>query len=57
LNDIKSDESMNINSVNANVQGYSVLDIGHAQIGSMRLNIADSSAIILSGGALKRMGK
>ena len=57
LNDIKSDEAMNINSVNATVEGYSILDLGHAQIGSLQLNIADSSAIILSGGTLKKMGK
>ncbi|MEO8854864.1 MAG: hypothetical protein ABI359_13860 [Ginsengibacter sp.] len=57
LNGIKSDEAMSINSVNATVQGYSILDLGHAQIGSMRLNIADSSAIVLSGGTLKKMGK
>ncbi|MDQ2864569.1 MAG: hypothetical protein M3R50_13170 [Bacteroidota bacterium] len=57
LNDIKSDEAMSINSVNATVQGYSILDLGHAQIQSLQLKIADSSAIILSGGALKKMGK
>lgn len=54
---IKSDEAMNINSVNANVQGYSVLDLGHAQIGSLQLTIADSSAIILSGGVLNKIRK
>lgn len=53
-NDIKSDEAMTINSVNATVQGYSILDLGHAQIQSLQLNIADSSAIVLSGGTLKR---
>jgi len=57
LNDIKSDEAMSINSVDATVQGYSILDLGHAQIGTLRLNIADSSAIVLSGGTLKKMGK
>jgi hypothetical protein len=57
LNEIKSNEAMNINSVNANVQGYSIHDLGHAQIQSLQLKIADSSAIILSGGALKKMGK
>jgi hypothetical protein len=56
LNGIKSNEAMSINSVDANVQGYSILDLGHAQIGSLRLNIADSSAIVLSGGTLKKMG-
>ena len=54
LTDIKSDEAMSINSVNANVQGYSMLDLGHAQIQSLQLKIADSSAIILSGGALRK---
>ncbi|HXS55348.1 MAG TPA: hypothetical protein VN726_04430 [Hanamia sp.] len=57
LNNIKSDEAMSIGLVDATVQGYSVLDIGHAQIGLLRLNIADSSAIVLSGGTLKKMGK
>ena len=56
-NEIKSDESMNINKVNANLQGYSILDVGHAQIQSLQLNIADSSAIVLSGGALKKIMK
>ncbi|KAA9038357.1 hypothetical protein FW778_12350 [Ginsengibacter hankyongi] len=54
LDNIKSDEAMYINSVNANLQGYSILDVGHAQIQSLQLNIADSSAIIMSGGALKK---
>lgn len=54
---IKSDEAMFINSVNANIKGYSILDLGHAQIQSLHLNIADSSAIILSGGALKKVNK
>jgi hypothetical protein len=40
---------------NAIVEGYSLLDLGHAQINSLQLSIADSSAIILSGGALKKL--
>lgn len=52
---ITSKESMSIHVVNANLQGYSLLDLGHAQVQSMHLNIADSSAIILSGGALKKL--
>lgn len=52
---IKSKEAMIIESVNAVVQGYSLLDLGHAQIKSLQLSIADSSAIILSGGALRKM--
>ncbi|MDQ2719373.1 MAG: hypothetical protein M3Z26_06370 [Bacteroidota bacterium] len=57
LDEIKSNEAMNINSVNANVQGYSILDLGHAQIQSLQLKIADSSAIILSGGVLNKLRK
>lgn len=52
---IKSNEAMWIQSLAVAVQGVSLLDVGHAQIGSMQLHIADSSAIILSGGALKKV--
>lgn len=52
---IKSNESMTLQSLAARVQGNSLLDIGHAQIKSLQLNIADSSAIILSGEALKKV--
>ncbi|HEY4936851.1 MAG TPA: hypothetical protein VII44_09740 [Puia sp.] len=55
--EIKSPEAMNIQYVKANLQGYALLDLGHAQINSINLNIADSSAIILSGGAIKRLPK
>ncbi len=54
---IKSNEAMYINSVTANIKGYSILDLGHAQIQSLKLDITDSSAIILSGGALKKVNK
>ncbi|MEO7045410.1 MAG: hypothetical protein ABI091_08920 [Ferruginibacter sp.] len=57
LNDIKSDEAMLIRSVDATVHGYSILDLAHAQIDTLKLTIADSSAIILSGGALKKLRK
>ncbi|MEP6926783.1 MAG: hypothetical protein ABI834_04060 [Ginsengibacter sp.] len=52
---IKSSEAMTLRSLIANVQGNSLLDIGHAQIGLLQLHIADSSGIILSGGALKKV--
>jgi hypothetical protein len=48
-------ESISINSVKADIGGHSLLDIGHAQIQNMQLSIGDSSAIILSGGALKKL--
>ena len=51
---INSNESMSVNSLVASITGNSLLDIGHAQIQSLQLQIADSSGIILSGGALKK---
>ncbi len=50
-------ETMTVQSLSANLKNISLLDIGHAQIKSLKLNIADSSAVILSGGTLKRMQK
>lgn len=51
------DENMQINSVTAAVKDHSILDIGHAQIKNLDINVSDSSAIILSGGALKKTKK
>ncbi len=50
-------ETMTVQSVTANLKNISLLDVGHAQIKSLKLNIADSSAVILSGGTLKTMQK
>lgn len=55
LSTISSREAMSIRSLSASVQGVSYLNVGHAQIGTMELQIADSSAIVLSGGALKKV--
>lgn len=54
---IKSKEAMSFRSLNASVAGVSLLDVGHAQIGTLRLNIADSSGILLSGSSLKKAQK
>jgi hypothetical protein len=54
---IRSNETMYIGWVTATIQGNSLLDIGHAQIDSLQLRVSDSSAVILSGGALKRISK
>jgi hypothetical protein len=51
------DESMSINTVTANIKGYSILDVGHAQIQKLQLQVDDSSAVVLSGGALKKASK
>lgn len=48
-------ESMSINAVKADIGGQCLLDIGHAQIQSLQLHIQDSSAVILSGGTLKKI--
>ncbi len=50
-------ESMSINSVTADLKDHSILDIGHAQVQNLQLQVADSSAVILSGGALKKLPK
>ncbi|MEJ7740083.1 MAG: hypothetical protein WKF97_21905 [Chitinophagaceae bacterium] len=54
--DVKSNswETMYIKTVDANVQGLSLLDLGHAQVHSLNLSITDTSAIILSGGSLRK---
>ena len=51
----KSNEAMQIRSIVARVQGNSLLDVGHAQIENIKLDIADSSGILLSGNALKKV--
>jgi hypothetical protein len=45
--------NMSIRSVTANIKGHSILDIGHAQIQHLQLQIQDTSAIVLSGNALR----
>ena len=50
-------ESISIRSVNADIDGHCLLDIGHAQIQNMQLRVGDSSAVILSGGALKKLNR
>lgn len=52
--DYLTTESFHIKSVTANMEGYSILDIGHAQVDALKLNVADSSAVLLSGGTLKK---
>ena len=50
----KKTESFHIKYVNAKIEGYSILDIGHAQVDSLKLTVADSSAVLLSGGTMKK---
>ncbi len=48
------DETMFFKSVTAYIKDHSILDIGHAQINNLSVNVSDSAAIVLSGAALKK---
>ncbi len=52
--DYKISEAFHVKYVDANLKAVSFLDIGHGQIDSLQLRIADSSGILLSGGTLKK---
>ncbi len=45
---------MHIKSLDVVLSGVSIIDVGHAQVDSINMNITDSSAIILSGGAIQK---
>ena len=49
----KSSEAFTIRSLKADVQGRTLLDVGRATISNLNINVADTSAIILSGNALR----
>lgn len=51
--ELKGTQTMNFNSVTANLKDYTLLDIGHGYVSNLKLNMADSSAVILSGKSLK----
>lgn len=53
--ELKGSKNMHFNYVNANLAGHTILDIGHGFADKAKLNLADSSAIILSGRSLKAM--
>ncbi len=50
-------ETLYVENVQAKIQGLSILDLGHAQIKSLQLNISDTSAIILAGSSLLKLNK
>ncbi|MBO9619622.1 MAG: hypothetical protein J7539_11355 [Niabella sp.] len=51
----KFDETITIRSVTAAIAGHSLLDVGHAQVQNLQLQLADSAAVILSGNALRKI--
>jgi hypothetical protein len=50
----KKSESFRVKKVIAKIEGVSLLDIGHAQVDSLQLTIADTSGILLSGSTLRK---
>jgi hypothetical protein len=52
--DLERGGTFHVNAVDANITGYSFLDIGHAQVDSLKLNITDSSGVLLSGGTMRK---
>lgn len=55
--DLKGSQIMHFKHVTAAMTGYTLLDIGRSFVDDIKLNLADSSAIILSGKSLKAMPK
>ncbi|MEH6307252.1 hypothetical protein RYH73_16510 [Olivibacter sp. CPCC 100613] len=55
--ELKSSPIMSVQKVTADLQGRTLLDIGRAYVNELNLNVADSSAIILSGYALKTINR
>lgn len=55
--ELKGSPLMKIQNITADLQGRTLLDIGRVYVDDLSMNIADSSAIILSGYALKTIYK
>jgi hypothetical protein len=52
--DIKREGTFNVHIAEVSLEDNSFLDLGHAQIDSLKLIIADSSGIALSGGTMRK---
>jgi hypothetical protein len=55
--DLRGSEILNFKQVTANMTGYTLLDIGRSYVNHTKLNLSDSSAVILSGKSLKGVSK
>lgn len=55
--DLKGSPEMSFKKVTANQTGYTLLDVGRSYINDLKLNLADSSAVILNGRSLKKASK
>jgi hypothetical protein len=54
--DLATSYMMHFKHVYAGIAGYSLLDIGRSTVDNIALKIADSSAVILSGKSLRKLG-
>ncbi|SFE61946.1 hypothetical protein SAMN05518672_108123 [Chitinophaga sp. CF118] len=52
--DVKGWDAFHIKNLIAEVSGNSFVDVGHAQIDSIDFKVSDTSAIVLSGGTIKK---
>jgi hypothetical protein len=55
--DLRGSQTMHFNHVSANITGSSILDVGRSYIDNIKLNLSDSSAVILSGKSIKALPK
>jgi hypothetical protein len=55
--DLKGSPMMHFKNVSADMTGYTLLDIGRSYADHVKLNLSDSSAVILSGKSLKEIEK
>ena len=53
--EIKSSGTMQVHTLYADVQGQSLLDVGHFQVGDFHKSVSDEAGIILSGYTLNKM--
>jgi hypothetical protein len=55
--DMRGSQEMSFKKITANQTGYTLLDVGRSYINDLKLNLADSSAVILNGRSLKTVSK
>jgi hypothetical protein len=53
--EIKSSGAMHVHTLYADVQGQSLLDVGHFRIGDFHKSVSDEAGIILSGYTLNKI--
>jgi len=51
---VKGSHGFHINFLQGYLQGHSLLDVGYAQVDSLQLSVADSCAVLLSGGTMRK---